>query len=45
MLTGPAACRYLADTGTPSPDPQHAQSAVWPWNTPGSSPPARPVHV
>lgn len=28
VLTGPAACRYLADTGTPSPDAQHAQSAV-----------------
>jgi hypothetical protein len=28
VLTGPAACRYLADTGTPSPDPQHAHSAV-----------------
>ena len=28
VLTGPAACRYLADTGTVSPDAQHAQSAV-----------------
>ncbi len=28
VLTGPAACRYLAGTGTPAPDPQHAQSAV-----------------
>jgi hypothetical protein len=28
VLTGPAACRYLADTGTPSPDAQHARSAV-----------------
>jgi tetratricopeptide (TPR) repeat protein len=28
VLTSPAACRYLADAGTPSPDRQHAQSAV-----------------
>jgi tetratricopeptide (TPR) repeat protein len=28
VLTGLAACRYLADTGTASPDEQHAQSAV-----------------
>ena len=28
VLTGPAACRYLAETGTPSPDARHAQSAV-----------------
>jgi tetratricopeptide (TPR) repeat protein len=28
VLTGPTTCRYLADTGTPSPDAQHAQSAV-----------------
>ena len=45
VLTGPAACRYLAGTGARSPDPQHAQSACWPWNTPGSSAPARPCYV
>ena len=28
VLTCPAACRYLADTGAPSPGPQHAQSAL-----------------
>ena len=28
VLTGPAACRYLADAGTPSPDAQHARSAI-----------------
>ena len=28
VLTGPAACRYLAETGTPSPDARHAHSAV-----------------
>jgi len=28
VLTGPAACQYLAGTGAPPADPQHAQSAV-----------------
>jgi hypothetical protein len=28
VLTGPAACRYLADTGAPCLGPQHAQSAL-----------------
>jgi hypothetical protein len=28
VMTGPAACRYLAATGTPSPDPQSAMLAL-----------------